>query len=131
MAVCSLIHTLTAFWLGENNNRAAAGIPITEISRNSQVSREWVYQQKNCVLDYIQSLNNEREYFSSIVMDKLYRTHGAQSLPGLQCVHRRHPADFSSVFGLQISSGKIDSIIREASERAELFDSGIPLDGIK
>ena len=37
---------------------------------------------------------------------------------------------FSSVLGLNQSAGKISSILAEASERAEIFDSSIPLDGI-
>lgn len=111
--------------------RAVAGIPVAEISRDSQVSREWVYQQKNGVLDYIQSLDNENGCFPSIVMDKRFIERLVLSL-SLDCsasidgIRRT----FSSVFGLQISSGKISSIIREVSERAELFDSRIPLDGI-
>ncbi len=146
MVVCSFIHTITAFWLGVNNKaavslkksdkfmigcKAAAGISVSEISRDSQVSREWVYQQKICVLDYIQSLDNESGCFPSIVMDKRFIERLVLSL-SLDCSASTDGIrrTFSSVFGLQISSGKISSIIREASERAELFDSGIPLDGI-
>ena len=59
-----------------------------------------------------------------------YRTHGAQPFPGLQRIHRRHPADFFFRSWTADFFREISSIIREASERAELFDRGIPLDGI-
>ena len=87
--------------------------------------------KKNFVLDYIQSLDNEEECFPSIIIDKCFIERMVLSL-SLDCsasidgIRRT----FSSVRGLQISSGKISSIIREASDRAELFDRGIPLDGI-
>ncbi len=41
--------------------KAAAGVSVTEISRDLQARREWVYQQKGCVLDYIGSLDDGKE----------------------------------------------------------------------
>lgn len=111
--------------------RAAAGIPVAEISKDSQISREWVYHQKNCVLDYIQSLDSESGCLPSIIMDTNFIERMVLSL-SLDCsasidgIRRT----FSSVLGLQISSGKISSIIAEAARRAESFDSSVPLDGI-
>ncbi len=111
--------------------RAAAGIPVAEISKDLQISREWVYQQKKCVLDYIQSLDSENGCFPSIIMDNRFVERMVLSL-SLDCsasidgIRRT----FSSVPGLKISSGKISSIIAEAARRAEVFDNSIPLDGI-
>lgn len=111
--------------------KAVAGIPVTEISRDSKVSREWVYHQKNRVLDHIQSLDSEKGPALSIIIDEHFVNRMVLSL-SLDChasidgIRRT----FSSVLGLDLSSGKISSIIREASKRAEAFDSSIPLDGI-
>lgn len=111
--------------------KAAAGIPVSDISKETQVSRTYIYQQKAGVQNYMETLDRAENPVLSINIDKRFIERMVLSL-SLDCsasidgIRRT----FSSVLGLQISSGKISSIIREASERAELFDSGIPLDGI-
>ena len=146
MIVCSLKHTLPVFWLDVNNKavnslkksdsfllgcKAVAGLSVTKIANESQVSREWVYQQKGCVLDHISSLDNDKEPAPSIVMDACFVKRMVLSL-SLDC---HASADgirrtFASVLGLHISAGKISSILAEAAERAGAFDDSIPLEGI-
>ncbi len=100
--------------------KAAAGVSVTEISRDLQVSREWVYQQKGCVLDYIDSLDDGKEPAASIIMNSRFVKRMVLSL-SLDChasiegIQRT----FATVLGLHISAGKISSIIAQAAERAE------------
>ena len=112
--------------------KAAAGIPVSEISKDSHISREWVYHQKDCVLDYIGSLDCQEEPVPSINIDERFVKRMVLSL-SLDChasiegIRRT----FSSVLGIGISAGRISSILQEASERAQLFDNSIALDGIR
>ncbi len=108
--------------------KAVAGLSVTEIASESQVSREWMYQQKDCVPGHISSLDNDKESAPSIVMDISFVKRMVLSL-SLDC---HASADgisrtFDSVLGLHISARKISSIL---AERAEAFDDSISLEGI-
>lgn len=144
--VCSLKHTIPVFRLDVNNKavnslkksdrflvgcKAVAGLPVTEIANELQISREWVYQQKDSVLDHISSLDNDKEPVPSIIMDAHFVKRMVLSL-SLDC---HASADgiirtFDSVLGLHISAGKISSILAEAAGRAAAFDDSIPLESI-
>lgn len=112
--------------------QAVAGIPVSKISVDTCVSREWVYQQKDSVLNYIDSLDCQKEPVPSINIDERFMERMVLSL-SLDChasidgIRRT----FSSVLGVGISAGKISSILTEASKRAEIFDNSISLDNIK
>ena len=111
--------------------KAAAGIPVSEVSKEAQVSRTYIYQQKASVQNYIETLDKAQKPVSSINIDKGFIERLALSL-SLDChasiegIQRT----FASVLGLHLSYGKISSILTEAAERAEWFDASIPLDGI-
>lgn len=112
--------------------KAAAGIPVSDISKETQVSRTYIYQQKANVKNYMETLDKAENPVLSINIDKSFIERMVLSL-SLECQSstegiRRHLA---SIFGLHISYGKISSILAEASKRAEKFDASIPLDSIK
>ena len=92
--------------------KAVADIPVTEIASESQVSREWVYQQKDCVLNHIGSLDNDKEPAPSIVMDACFVKRMVLSL-SLDCCASAEGIrrTFASVLGLHISAGKVSSIL--------------------
>ena len=52
--------------------QAAAGIPVSKISKDACVSRQWVYQQKDSVLNYIDSLDCPKEPIPSINIDERF-----------------------------------------------------------
>lgn len=111
--------------------KAAAGIPVSDISKETQISRTYIYQQKANVQNYMESLDKAEDHVLSIKIDKSFVERMVLSL-SLDChasiegIRR----NLASVFGLHISYGKISSILAEASERAERFDAGIPLESI-
>lgn len=86
---------------------------------------------ENHVLDYVDSLDSGQASAPSILMDKRFVKRMVLSL-SLDC---RAPAEgiqrtFSSVLNMHISIGEISAILQEASSRAQLFDSQVPLDSI-
>lgn len=111
--------------------RAAAGIPVSDISKETQISRTYTYQQKASVQNYMESLDKAENHVLSINIDKGFIERMVLSL-SLDCHASAEgiQRNFASVFGLHISYGKISSIIEDASKRAERFDAGIPLEGI-
>ena len=112
--------------------KAAAGIPVSEISKETQVSRTYIYQQKAGVQNYIETLDKTEEPVLSINIDKGFIKRMVLSL-SLDCHASTEGIQrtFASAFGLHLSYGKISSILAEASERAEQFDASIPLDSIR
>lgn len=111
--------------------RAAAGTPVTRIAEEARVSRQCVYQQKSRVLDYVDSLDSGQASAPSIPVDKRFVKRMVLSL-SLDC---RATAEgiqrtFSTVLNMHISIGEISAILQEASSRAQLFDSQVPLDSI-
>ena len=112
--------------------KAAAGIPVSEISKEAQISRTYIYQQKASVQNYIETLDKAGEAVHSVNIDKSFIQRMVLSL-SLDCHASTEGIQrtFASVFGMHISYGKISSILAEASERAEQFDASIPLDNIK
>ena len=74
--------------------KAAAGIPVSEISKEAQVSRTYIYQQKAGVENYMETLDKAGEPVPSINVDKGFIKRGLKFVPGLPCIHRRHPEDF-------------------------------------
>lgn len=112
--------------------QAAAGIPVSRISEDACVSREWVYQQKDSVLDYIRSLDCQQEPVPSININERFIERMVLSL-SLDCHASINGIQrtFTSVLGVGISAGRISSILAEASKRAVIFDDSISLDSIK
>ena len=111
--------------------KAAAGIPVSQIAEEFHSSRQYVYQQKKRVLDDGNSMDMESASVPVLPLDERFIKRMVLSL-SLDC---HAPAEgiqrtFSSVFNMHISIGKISAILQEASERAQLFDSQIPLDSI-
>lgn len=96
MIVCSLIHTLPALWLVVNNKatntlknsdrfmlgcKAAAGIPVSDISKETQISRTYIYQLKANVQNYMESLDKAENHVLSINIDKGFIERMVLSLP--------------------------------------------------
>ena len=111
--------------------KAAAGIPVSDISKETQISRTYIYHLKANVQNYMESLDKTENHVLSINIDKGFIERMVLSL-SLDCHASAEgiQRNFASVFGLHISYGKISSILAEASERAERFDAGIPLESI-
>lgn len=112
--------------------KAAAGIPVSEISKESHISRTYIYQQKASVQNYMETLDKTNESLLSINIDEAFINRMVLSL-SLDCHASTEgiQRNFESVFGLHLSYGKISSILAQAAERAEQFDSTIPLSSIK
>ena len=147
VSVCSHIYTLSASRLIVNRKatnslknsekfllgcQAVAGIPVADISSSSHVSREYIYQQKDMVLEFIHSLDNTSLDSCLIAVDdrlikRLVLSLSLDCHASIEGIQRSAQA----LLGQHLSIGKISSIIREASERAQQFDDQISLETIK
>ena len=107
--------------------KAASGIAVSEISKEAQISRTYIYQQKVSVQNYIETLDKAAEPVLSKNIDKGFIKRMVLSL-FLDC-----HASTEGIRVLHLSlkyiclHGRISSILEEASERAEQFDAGILL----
>lgn len=109
-----------------------AGIPIDKITVKSGMSRSHIYEQKEKVINYAESLNEQPEGRQTIeVTDALKKRlilsmalDCASSLEGIQRV-------LETALGIYVSIGYISGVIKEASKRAQAFDDQITLEGIR
>ncbi len=112
--------------------KALGGQPVRELSKESGVSRTWIYQQKEDVTQYASMLDEQEEAHRSIQVTEQFIERLALSL-ALDC---RGPLEgiertFRSVIGVNLSIGKISAILNDASRRAVEFDRSILLDMIR
>jgi Mg2+ and Co2+ transporter CorA len=110
---------------------ALGGRPVKEISEEIGMSREYVYQQKEKIIQYAELLDDAEPEVLTLRLDKrniermiLSLTFDCQSpQSGIQSF-------FETVCGKQISTGYISGVIKEAAKRAQVFDDQINLSGI-
>lgn len=111
--------------------KAVAGIPVSETAQEFGVSRQCVYTQKQDVQNYMDALGDPQAPTPSIHINERFIKRMVLSL-SLDCHASAEGIQrtFSSVLGMKLSIGKISSILKEASGRAQSFDSQVPLDTI-
>lgn len=112
--------------------QAVGGKSVNEISEESGMSREYVYQQKKKVIKYAEKQDEEELEEAVLKLDKKHIERMILSL-SLDC---QSPASgiqrfFETVCKKPISAGYISNVLNEASKRAEKFDAQIELSGIK
>lgn len=112
--------------------KALGGKSITELSEETQISREWIYEQKRRVEKEAQSLDTRESALTKIEVTEAWLRRFVLSL-ALDC---RGTAEgiqrtCSEVVGVHLSVGKISRIINEAAEKAREFDEQVSLDNIR
>ena len=110
---------------------ALGGRPVKEISEEIGMSREYVYQQKEKVIQYAESLDNAEPEVLTLRLDKRNIERMILSLT-LDCQSPQSGIQnfFETVCGKQISIGYISGVIKEAAKRAQVFDDQVSLSGI-
>lgn len=112
--------------------KAAAGVPIEEISKESGMSREYIYQQKDKVEAYAASLDEPMVSGKIIVLTKEFIVRTILVLALYCCSSLRGIQEFfEQSCGIAISIGYISGVINEASQRAQAFDDKLSLEGIR
>ena len=112
--------------------KAMSGVPVDEIVKTSGMSRSYVYEQKEKVKNYIETIPEQHESVQVIEMTADFRKRLILSM-ALDCGSPMSGIQrvFETVLGASISIGYISSVITEASERAQRFDDAISLEGIR
>ena len=112
--------------------QAMAGISVGELSNESGMSREYIYQQKEKVEIYAASLDEPKITGKTMEITKeliirvilVLALYCRSPLEGIQrCI--------GIIFGTKASIGYISGVINGAAERAQIFDDKIRLEGIK
>ena len=112
--------------------QATIGVPVAEIVKTSGMSRSYVYEQKGNVQNHIKTLTEQHESVQMIELTPEFKKRliisaaldcGAP-MSGIQRV-------FETVLCTPVSIGYISGVIAEASERAQKFDDGLSLEGIR
>ena len=113
--------------------QALSGKPVTEISDETGMSREYIYQQKAKVLQYANLLDNNEPEAPLLGLDKRTIDRIILSL-AFDC---QSPISgivrfFENAIGkVTVSAGYISGVITEAAKRAQAFDDQIDLSGIR
>jgi len=110
---------------------AVGGRPVREISEEIGMSREYVYQQKEKVIQYAGSLDSVEPETLTLRLDKHKIERIILSLT-LDCQSPQSGIQrfFENVLGEPISTGYISGVINEAAKRAQAFDDQVSLSGI-
>jgi len=112
--------------------QAVSGKRVAEISNETGMSHEYIYQQKAKVLQYAKDLDNGKPEVPVLELDKKTIDRIILSL-SLDC---QSPADgivrfFENAIGkATVSPGYISGLLKEAAKRAQAFDDQIDLSGI-
>ena len=112
--------------------QAVSGKRVAEISNETGMSHEYIYQQKAKVLQYAKGLNNGKPKVPVLELNKKNIDRIILSLT-LDC---QSPIDGvvrffeNAIVEKTVSSGYISGLITEAAERAQAFDDQIDLSGI-
>ncbi len=112
--------------------KALGGKSITELSEETQISREWIYQQKRRIEEEAKLLDTREPGVMRIEVTETWLRRLVLSL-ALDC---RGSAEgiqrtCSEVIGVDLSIGKISGIINEAAEKAREFDEQVSLENIR
>ena len=109
---------------------AVGGRPVKEISDEIGMSREYVYQQKEKVIQYAETLDNAEEEVLTLRLDKRNIERMILSLT-LDCQSPQSGIQsFFEIIGKPVSTGYISGVINEAARRAQAFDDQVSLSGI-
>jgi len=108
------------------------GKPAKEISEETGMSRQYVYQQKDKVVEYATSLDNTEPEVLILRLDERTIKRIILSLT-LDCHSSQSNIQrfFEIIYGQHISIGYISGVIKEAAKRAQEFDDRIDLSDIK
>lgn len=112
--------------------KALGGKSVSELSEETQISREWIYQQKRRIEEEAQSQDTREPGIMRIEVTERWLRRLVLSL-ALDC---RGSAEgiqrtCSEVIGVHLSIGKISRIINEAAEKAQEFDEQVSLENIR
>ncbi len=105
---------------------------VTELSEETQISREWIYEQKRRIEKEAQMLDTRESGITKIEVTETWLRRLVLSL-ALDCrgsvegIQRT----YSEVIGVHLSIGKISRIINEAAEKVQEFDEQISLENIR
>ncbi len=146
MLVCLNKESITAIELGVNKKekkltnkerfllgcKALGGKSVAELSEDTQISREWIYEQKRRIEKEAESLDNHESWITKKEVNekwlmrhvKILAMYLRGSVEGIQ-------RTCSEVIGVRLSVGKISSIINEAAEKVQEFDEQISLNNIQ
>jgi len=100
-------------------SQAAAGIPVSEISQSSGMSREYIYQMKEKVELYAASLDEQPMNMETIAIDTTFKEKTILSL-ALDCGASEEGIQryFESVIGINVSIGYISSVLKKSRRKS-------------
>jgi len=112
--------------------KAVSGVPVSDISKSSGMSRVYVYEQKDAVEKYSKSLDEPAIDGKTIVVDKKFinmailvlALENSSSIEGIQ-------RNLESLYDEHVSIGYISGVLNEAAVKAQVFDDSISLEGIR
>jgi len=112
--------------------KAVAGVPVSEISKNSGMSRVYVYKLKDEVEEHAKSLDELTVNGKTITIDKAFKKRAIlvlafenrSSIEGIQ-------RNFEILYDEHVSIGYISGVLKEAGLKAQEFDDSISLEGIR
>ena len=112
--------------------KAFAGVPVKKISKETGMSREHIYEQKAKVEAYAKKLDEPTIKGKTIDVTKTFIVKTILVLM-LFC---RSPIEgiqrfLEMLYGVDVSTGYISGVAKEASIRAQKFDDSIRLEGIR
>lgn len=109
-----------------------AGGSVTDLAKEAQLSRTSVYAAKNEVVQFVQSLDEHSKDSQTVEITEEFMVRMVLSL-SLDCHATLEGIQrfAESVFGQHLSIGKISTIIKEATVRAQQFDDRISLESIR
>ena len=95
--------------------QAMGGKPVTEITKESGMSREYVYQQKAQVEKYIETLNEAKPEAEVLEIDRAFKERTILSL-ALDCSASLEGIQrfFEHVYKTKISIGTISGILKKS-----------------
>jgi len=99
--------------------KAMGGKSVSEIAKESGMSREYVYQQKAQVEQYAQTLDGERPNGIGLELDKAFKERTILSL-ALDCSASLEGIQrfFESVYRTHISIGYISGVLKKSRRKS-------------
>lgn len=113
--------------------RGLAGENISELAREYDTNREFVYTQRDKVRDTLHQYFNAPKLTEPVlILDKEFLE---RTVIGCMVICKGSTEDtqefLDKVYDIQISTGTISNIINKAADKAKEFNKSIPLDKIK
>ncbi len=112
--------------------KVLGGKSVSELSEETQLSREWIYEQKRRIEKEAQSLDSRESGITKIEVTETWLRRLVLSLAldcrgSLEGIQRT----CSEVIGVHLSIGNISRIINEAAEKAKELDEQVSLGNIR